>query len=336
MKKFYKYISAFLVCILLVASCIFVGCDKSNSSEDQPSEEENTVVGKIINFASNTNDLGECEFFWNYDKEDFVDKVGISVSSSLGEQSFDYQSQGENARQYWKFTMQQDVVYNFSFTTYFSCGEEKYEKGETITCSRMNVSNLSECNFTRIEIETEDYVWPSCEYVTHPEGCWGEGIINANYVQSKVSIFDKNNLLVYSSYADGEGYNGAKIKIRGNTSAYPDKKPFKIKLASKTDLLSSFVDERDDKNYKNKNWLLLTNGSAINQIVGSSVAESVDLSYVPEYEYVYLIVNGDFRGLYILTEGVSQGNGKGDKQSRVCVSDTGFIIEKDAYWWNEE
>lgn len=345
MKKLSKFISAFLVCVMAVFSFAFVGCksdnDDKNNNNNSPSQSQPVASGKFVNFASNTNNLGECEFFWNYDDESLVDNVKILVNSTLGEETFTYQSIDETTDKHcWKFSMQENVVYNFTFTSYLNennSADNDENIGETLTCSRMNVSNLSECNFSRVEIETEDYVWPTCKYVSAPAGCWGAGITNAKYVQSKVSIYSASNELVYASYADADDYQGAKVKVRGNTSAYADKKPYKIKISSKADLLSSFVDGRDDgKNYKNKNWLLLAGGSKITQMVGSAVAETVGVDYVAEYEYVYLIVNGDFRGIYILSEAVSQGNGSGDKQSRVAVSDSGYIIEQDAYWWNED
>ena len=40
-------------------------------------------------------------------------------------------------------------------------------------------------------------------------------------------------------------------------------------------------------------------------------------------------------GMYILSESVKQGNGVGDEQARCAIDDDGFIVELDAYWWNE-
>ena len=60
-------------------------------------------------------------------------------------------------------------------------------------------------------------------------------------MKSRVNIYNALNELVYSSFASDEGFDGAKIKIRGNTSAYTDKKPYKLKTGKKVDLLSSFV-----------------------------------------------------------------------------------------------
>lgn len=338
MKKTNK-LFALLIVLILITLCVgFVCCDKEEDDDSTDRYTDTNVgEGKYINFASSISDDCRCDFSWNYANESIVQKTQIIVSSSLGEEIIDYNPNIELEKNSWSYEIQEDIVYYFTFISYLK-NENGTEpiKDAIFSFSRMKSSNSNGYRFSRVEIETEDSLLPSCDYVQTPEDCWGAGIRNAKYVQSKISIYDKENALVYSSYDDGEDYDGAKIKLRGNTSAYRDKKPLKIKLNSKEDLLSLLIDGRTNKNYKNKNWLLLANGSEINQIVGSSVAESVGLSYVPEYEYVYLILNGDFKGLYILTESVSQGKGEGDKQSRVCVSDTGFIIENDAYWWNED
>lgn len=338
MKKTNKLIVLLIVLIIITLCVGFVGCDKEEDDDSSDRYTDTNVgEGKYINFASSISDDCRCDFSWNYANESMVQKSQIIISSSLGEETIDYNPNIDSEKYSWSYEIQEDIVYYFTFISYLKNdnGTEPI-KDAIFSFSRMKSSNSNGYHFSRVEIETEDSLLPACDYVPTPEECWGAGIRNAKYVQSKISIYDKESTLVYSSYADTEDYDGAKVKLRGNTSAYRDKKPLKIKLSSKEDLLSSLIDGRTDKNYKNKNWLLLANGSEINQIVGSSVAESVGLSYVPEYEYVYLILNGDFKGLYILTESVSQGKGEGDKQSRVCVSDTGFIIENDAYWWNED
>ena len=44
----------------------------------------------------------------------------------------------------------------------------------------------------------------------------------------------------------------------------------------------------------------------------------------------YLIINDDYKGVYILSETIKQSKG------RINVNkETGYIIERDTYWWNE-
>ena len=82
--------------------------------------------------------------------------------------------------------------------------------------------------------------------------------------------------------------------------------------------------------------MLLTSGTTINTAVGLAVNDLVGMSFTPKYEYVDLVINGDYRGTYILIESVKEGNIKDGNQSRCKVAEDGFIIENDVYWWNED
>ena len=71
-----------------------------------------------------------------------------------------------------------------------------------ITTSRMGKQiDIKSCymeepksvSFPRVEITTENYIWPDCDFVGSPSGCWGAGITNAFYEQCVVTIYDKNN-----------------------------------------------------------------------------------------------------------------------------------------------
>lgn len=339
MKIRYKHLSLLLVLIIVTLCFSFVGCNEEQVTNDEIlSKNTNVGVGKFLNFASKTNESGLCDFTWNFANDSIIDSTTIVVSSSLGEEIHTLEQANILDKYRWNFFLEKNIVYYFTFTSYLKNDDINLNPiiGATVNCSRISLSYSNAPSFAKVEIETENSIWPTCEYVAPPDGYWGAGITNATYVQSKVSIFDKNHNLVYSSYNSNDDYQGAKIKIRGNTSAYSEKQPLKIKIATKTDLLSGLLDGRNDKNYKSKDWVLLSQGQDIKQIFGCTVSETVEINYVPEYEYVYLIVNGDFRGLYILTESVSKGNGEGNEQSRVPISKSGFIIEQDAYWWNED
>ncbi len=211
--------------------------------------------------------------------------------------------------------------------------------GSSVTMNTCYVPGARSVAFPRVEITTEDYVWPTCEYVLPPDGNIGAGITNATWENSIVKIYDASNSVVYDSSlnsSEEEPYQGAKMKIRGNTSAYGIKKPYKIKLSKKCDLLAPFIDRpADGKSYADKEWLLLNYGTDIYRVAGDAIADLVGTPWSPDYTYVSLYVNGDFRGLYVLSECVKQGTGKGDTRWRCPVEDDGFIIEYDAYWWNE-
>lgn len=199
--------------------------------------------------------------------------------------------------------------------------------------------DIEKIEMPSIEIETKNSIFPYNHNLSAPEGQLGATIIDNDYVQSKIVLRDSMKNVVYTS-SDSESedkYDSAKIKIRGNTSARLTKKPMKIKLNKAADLLSELIPSRKDSsiNFKNKEWVLLRE-SDLKQVAGSSVSSTVELEYAPESYFINLIINGAYKGVYQLTEAVTRGNGSGEKQSRLKISDTGFIIENDAYWWKED
>ena len=177
---------------------------------------------------------------------------------------------------------------------------------------------------------------PTAERVDAPAGCLGVGITNATKVPGRVRIFypgDAENPVFDSGEYD-ENKSGMLFKLRGNTSALDGKKPFKIKLQKKADLLM-----RGDKKNNDKDWALIrpTGGSTypcpIVTMIGNKVAEILQVSdWIPAGQYVNLIVNDNFRGFYYLTETI-----KRNEKCRIDIDEeTGCISELDAYWWNED
>jgi hypothetical protein len=195
-------------------------------------------------------------------------------------------------------------------------------------------------NFPRIEITTDGFVWPSFDQATgKPSGCWGAGIANAEYENCSVIIYNENSEVIYSSLVNDEEFFGARLKVRGNTSAVyasNQRYPYKIKLDEKADLLSGLIEREDKDGYSDKNWLLLNYGNYEYRTVGDAIADAVGTEWSPDCAYVGLYINGDYRGLYILSESVKEGNGEGEEQARVPVDGSGYVFECDAYWWNEE
>ena len=123
-------------------------------------------------------------------------------------------------------------------------------------------------------------------------------------------------------------FSGVTIALRGNSSPRTEKKPYKIKLQKKADLLF----RHGNQDYRDKNWLLLKEeGATINTPIGFKVNELVGLPWTPAYQFVNVIVNEDYKGLYMLCESVRR-----NPSCRVNVDAlSGILIENDAYWWNE-
>ena len=186
--------------------------------------------------------------------------------------------------------------------------------------------NISQIGLPVVSITTLNGEEPTCEYVEHPEGSMGQGITNATKVPCRI-IITKNKEILFDSGDYEKNVSGATIKINGNSSAYHDNKPYKIKLQVKEDLLL-----RGDKKYKDKEWRLLKDARTLNTMIGLKMNELIGMPWTPSYMFCNVFINNDYRGCYLLTESV-----KRNPDCRLDVDkNTGFIIERDAYWWNEE
>ncbi len=78
-------------------------------------------------------------------------------------------------------------------------------------------------------VETTDNETPTCEVVCDGENCRGipgPKVTGRLYVQMGDSV-------VYDSEAYVKDTSGMTIRVRGNTSAIHDKKPYKVKLQKK-------------------------------------------------------------------------------------------------------
>ncbi len=176
-----------------------------------------------------------------------------------------------------------------------------------------------------LHITTVDGELPTCDYVEHPTGAFGRSITNATKVPGRIVI----TLLGDTVYDSGDyvkGVSGMTIRINGNTSAYYDNKPYKIKLQAKADLLN-----RGDETCEDKEWRLLRDDRQLHAMVGFMVSELVGMQYTPHYQFCNVMINGEYRGVYVLVESI-----KRNTSCRIDVKKTGYIVERDAYWWNED
>ena len=127
------------------------------------------------------------------------------------------------------------------------------------------------------------------------------------YVDCVVSLDGKDGYNWYS----GTG----SIRGRGNStwSIYP-KKPYRIKLNEKHKVLGLA---------KAKNWVLLANYRDLTSMMNTfvfEVARWMGMPYVNHSRFVELFIDGEYEGLYLLTEQVQQGT------NRVDVSDAEGIL----------
>ena len=111
----------------------------------------------------------------------------------------------------------------------------------------------------------------------------------------------------------------ASVKGRGNaTFAYP-KKPYTIKLEEKASLLGMA---------KAKKWALLAgycDKTLLRAALGFRTSELLGMEYTPDYRYVELVVNGEYRGTYILAETVKA------EAKRLAFDTGGYVVEDTPY-----
>ncbi len=116
---------------------------------------------------------------------------------------------------------------------------------------------------------------------------------------------------------------GARIRGRGNSSwLHFEKKPYRLKFDEKVDLLGMGA---------NKDWVLLSNSfdeTMLRYYMAFSLAHELGLEYTGEYGFVNVYINGEYRGLYLLTEQIEEGNTRVDiNTSKTGEVDTGYLIE---------
>ena len=178
--------------------------------------------------------------------------------------------------------------------------------------------------YTQIQDETYDALRQEAAYVKEGLMLSGTEYLDSLDRVNRITWIQADGTVLYDSGEYEKDVSGLTVKVRGNTSAIQRKKPYKLKLQKKADLLC-----RGSKDYNDKNWALINDGE-LKTMVGLKVNELVGLQWTPAYEYVNLVFNGQYRGLYMLIETVERNT-----DCRLNVDNAGYIFEYDAYWWNE-
>lgn len=123
------------------------------------------------------------------------------------------------------------------------------------------------------------------------------------------------------------------IKARGNyTRTGFSKKPFKIKLDKKQSLLGLS---------KSKHFALMAhaddNYEFLRNFVGFNLGQRIGLPWTPRQQPVEVVINGDYRGLYMLTESIRIDSDRidivegQDNDSRPEYVSGGYVVELDNY-----
>lgn len=169
-------------------------------------------------------------------------------------------------------------------------------------------------------------------------GGYDDGIIDYN-LQHK-NYF--SNASYYLTVPEGSSFKALgsadaplplEIKARGNhTRTGYVKKPFKLKLGSKQGMLGLT---------KSKHFALLAHADDdqgfLRNFVGFSMGRKIGLPWTPDQQPVELVINGDYRGLYFLTESIRVEENRvnitelGDEVSSPNNITGGYLVELDNY-----
>ena len=166
-----------------------------------------------------------------------------------------------------------------------------------------------------IPTEQKDTVKP-----TEPEPEQPTTTYAAKYCVARMDITVDGNMAITSKKK--EDYRGCTIRIESDTAVwnyegrgrirgrgnstwewYP-KKPYRLKLDEKAEILGLAAD---------KDWVLLANYRDPTHLMNTFVFEmgaGLGIPYPNHTRYVELTVNGDYKGLYQLTEQVEQGKNR--------------------------
>lgn len=195
----------------------------------------------------------------------------------------------------------------------------------TVKSTCIDIDSILAYGLPVVVINTINGEEPTSEVVYAPDGCFGESLTNATKVPGRIVVMSASRDTVFDSGEYVKKQSGMTIKHRGNTSATMNiKKPFKIKLQKKGDMLGR------GSEYADKDWLLLNPQWYFCNTVCLRMLQMLGQPWVPSMRYVNVVVNGEFRGLYMLSESVERS------KCRVNISKSGYIIENDPYWWNED
>ncbi len=118
----------------------------------------------------------------------------------------------------------------------------------------------------------------------------------------------------------------AKVKIRGNSTSNGKKKPYQIKFSEKTDILGMG---------ECKKWILLADffdPTLMRNSLAMKMAKDFDLEGTPDYRRAELWFDGEYAGLYLLSEKIEAD----ENRVNIDTKNGDFIIEIDTPDRSEE
>ncbi len=134
------------------------------------------------------------------------------------------------------------------------------------------------------------------------------------YVNANMVIRDKGKVL---------SENTLRIKGRGNATWIYPKKPYKLKLDNKADILGMGAD---------KDWVLLANycdKTLLRTGIALRLSQLMNFQWTVKDRFVEVVLNGEYLGNYQMAEGIKQDS------KRVDINKDGYLFERDGYYMQE-
>lgn len=147
----------------------------------------------------------------------------------------------------------------------------------------------------------------------------------ALYHKASIDVVDKNNTL--EEFSDDK----LDIKVRGNSTADPSKRAYRLKFGKDEKdkvtgkLIKTHKHDLMGGGYAKRNWALLANcfdHSLIRNALTCELGKIIGMPFNPGYCFVDLVINGDYRGTYQVTDHPEVGSHRID-------------IDEDKVWYIE-
>lgn len=238
---------------------------------------------------------------------------GVDVTVSAGDHVICRRQFDPHARRMLFSDGEHGQRYTVAITAHF--GDGRPDASQTETALFLDYDRLP--RLPLLVINTRSGEDPSYEEANKPyDHLWGNTQTNNLYLEGEYLFVG----------TDGESFSDRlKIRTRGNSSCiFLDKKPYKIVLNDSVDLLGQ------DRDGAHREWALLNSGHSLNDYVCDRVSRLCGVEWQRDAGFVNVMLNGDWKGCYYLTETVGIDAADG------LVSDTGYILEDDPYWWNAD
>lgn len=185
-----------------------------------------------------------------------------------------------------------NLIVSFDADAPVYCGETQLENGKSTNVFAQGDNFILTCGATSYEVVVMKASALGSIFITTESG-------SMDSVNADKSHKESGDILIVNSNGNVE-YGGVLdyIKGRGNSTWALNKKPYNIKLDSKADLFGMG---------KSKKWCLLANAndfSFLRNMLAYDFAQKIGVDVTSDTNHVDLYLNGEYAGLYLITEKV--------------------------------